>query len=85
MDKFIAENPATKRLLVGLAAMGVAGASAKLGISESVVLGVLGLAAAMITGSNWKEAKLAGVEAAATIVTATDAAAALGIKLDVKP
>ena len=67
MDKILNENPATKRLVVGIGAMVVAGASTKLGISENLAMAILGLAAAMITSSNWKEAKVAGIDAAAKV------------------
>lgn len=75
MDKWIAENPSTKRWVTGLGAMLAAGMSTKLGISNEVALGILGLAATMITGSNWREAKEIGAEAASKVSSTTDAVA----------
>ena len=75
MDKIIAENPTTKRLLLGVGAMAVAAVSNKLGISENLALAILGLAGVMISGSNWKTVKEAGAAAAAEIKTAKDAVA----------
>lgn len=75
MDKLLNENPTTKRLLVGLGAMVAAALSNKLGISENLALAVVGLAGVMITGSNWKEAKVAGAAAAAKVETPAQAVA----------
>lgn len=75
MDKLLNENPATKRLVVGLGAMVTAALSTKLGISENLALSILGLAGVMITGSNWKEAKVAGAAAAAKIENPAQAVA----------
>lgn len=79
MDKFLAENPSTKRLAVGLGAMAAAALSTKLGISETLAGEILALAGVMITGSNWREAKVAGAtKAAEAIKTDADAAKELG-------
>lgn len=77
MDELLNKNPSTKRLLVGVGAMLAAGMSQRLGISENLAFGILALAGTMIGTSNWKEAAIAGANAAAKIGSTPDAAAEL--------
>ncbi len=73
MEQFLADNGSTKRLGVGLAAMLAAALSNKLGISQELALGILGLAGVMITGSNWKAATAAGAVKAEAVKAPSDA------------
>lgn len=75
LESLLSENPTLKRLAVGVMTGAVVALNKKLGLDleTSDILALVGLAVSMITGSNWKEAKLAGAEAAKAIATTADA------------
>lgn len=78
MTQFIQDlwnNDSLRRYVMGLIAVAVAALNTKLGlnINTEVVLGILAFAATHITVSNWKSAKIAGIDAAAKVVTVDDA------------
>lgn len=73
MDKFLTDNPTTKRLVLGLVTGAGVAFAQQHGVSEDVCMAILGLAGVMITGSNIKEAHIEGKKAAAGVVTVDDA------------
>lgn len=69
-------NASLKRLLFTLAGAAVVALNKKLGLGlETVdIAGIVSMVVAFVGQSAWKEAKMAGVDAAAKVVTVTDAA-----------
>lgn len=80
MDKFLAENPTTKRLaltLFGAALPFINAWIQKTPVPPEQIMAAIGLLAAAVTTSNWKEAKVAGADAAAKVETNAEVVAVL--------
>lgn len=80
MDKFLAENPTTKRLaltLFGAALPFVNAWIQKTPVPPEQIMASIALIGTAITMSNWKEAKVAGADAAAKVESNADVVAVL--------
>lgn len=76
LESLVSENPTLKRLILTLGTGAVIALNKKFGLELDTtdIVALVTLVLGAITGSNWKEAKLAGAEAAKSVATSTDAA-----------